>query len=519
MFIHWYCPLAGRRLLVLLLFSSAFLISLLIHPAQAAEANAQYLSNPSEFFEQPTLVYRNETSSFHLLLTTPIPALCAVHFGRIDGGSPSSFDGMTTMPMAFPAEFHDVAILIPFETNGGTTTKHMLIFTAFLPNSYNDILRSAVYSIVADPSAPSITTMEMLADDGSRSVNEATVVEPVDCPYEISLGNRTSNSASFELSAMPPLPTLHSLAYSSTDPAVVDLSRNEGTSAQAVPDLRLSGLDPATAYDVAGCFVDTMASVCCAQPIPLSFATEAPSEDGTSHSGGEFGEECYDTNIALLDLGAAIVDVSSNYGNGDLDSSFGGNKAIDGRSASAWSSFGDGDDAYILLKLAKPVSIAGVGVWSRAMVGSAEIRSFRLTMTNSGDRCISMLGPYDLPDTESLYKFNLLEEVDSDKEFDEIRLDVETSTGGNTGLRTLEVYPISESCGSRSNVIQQEVGGDIGTDFPDVVKEPMASLPSEDAIKASSDSSLASTNSLSAYFLAMYLTLVSVLVGLGALVM
>ena len=514
MFIHWYCPLASR-LLVLLLFSSTSLISLLIHPAQAAEANAQYLSNPSQFFEEPTVVYRDETSSFHLLLTTPIPALCAVHFGRIDGGSQSSFDGMTTMPMAFPAEFHDVEI--PFETNGGTTTDHMLIFTAFLPNSYNDILRSAVYSIVADPSAPSITTMELLVDDGTGSVNEATVIEPVDCPYAVSLGNRTSNSASFELSATPPLPTLHSLAYSSTDPAIIDLARNEGTSAQAVPDLRLSGLDPATAYDVAGCFVDTMASVCCAQPIPLSFATETPSEDGTSDSGGEFGEECYDDNIALLDLGAAIVDVSSNYGNGDLDSSFGGNKAIDGRSASAWSSFGDGDDAYILLKLATPVSIAGVGVWSRAMVGSAEIRSFRLTMTNSGDRCISMLGPYDLSDTESLYKFNLLGEVDSGKEFDEIRFDVETSTGGNTGLRSLEVYPVSESCGSGSNVIQQDVGGDIGTEFPDVVEEPMASLPSEDAIKASNDFSLASTNSLSAYMLLMYLT--SVFVGIGALVM
>jgi hypothetical protein len=164
------------------------------------------------------------------------------------------------------------------------------------------------------------------------------------------------------------------------------------------------------------------------------------------------GEECYDDNAALLDAGASVVDVSSNYGNGDMDSSFGGNKAIDGRSTSAWSSFGDGDDAYILIKLAEPLPLAGIGVWSREMVGSSQIASFSLTLSNSNgsDRCITFLGPYDLPDTKSLYKFNLAEELDNGKIYDELRLDVDTSNGGNTGLRTLEVYPMNEMCRARS---------------------------------------------------------------------
>ena len=495
MFLHQYCLLAGR-LLLLLCSSTSLLISFLVHEADAGEGNAQYLSNPSAFFEDPTLVYRNETNSFHLLLTTPLPALCAVHFGRqIDN---NTFDGMTTMPMAFPAEFHDVEI--PFHTDEGATLDHKLVFTAFLPNAYDDVLRSPVYSAVADPVSPSITAPEMLAD-GTSGVNEAAVVYPEDCAYGMRLRNATSNSASFELSANPPLPALHSLAYSSTDPAIIDLARNEGTSAEAVPNLKLTALDPDTEHNVAGCFVDTMAFVCCAQPIPLSFATEAPS---TSDSGGEFGEECYGDNVALLDLEAVIMDVSSNYGNNGLESAFGGNKAIDGRSASAWSSFGDGDDAFISVKLAKPVNIAGVGVWSRAMVGSAEIRSFSLTLSNSvgSDRCITMLGPYDLPDTETLYKFNLLSESDGKKEFDEIRLDVETSTGGNTGLRTLEVYPVKEICAGRSNGIQ----GLEGADRPDVVEELMASQPSEDLLKGSdaASSSVSKKNS-SMYMMAVYL--------------
>ena len=418
--------------------------------AGAASANELFLADPNLFFQnEPTLVYRNETNSFHLLLETPLPILCAVHYGKLTNDTSSntstSFDGVTTMPMAFPAEFHDVEV--PLDTgDDGSIIDHFLILTAFLPNSYSDVLRSQMFHIIADPLSPSITTMDMaLAEDS----NEASLVIPNECPYELSIGGVTSKSASFDLSSKPPLATLHSLAFaSSTEPNIVDLSRTETTEVESDPELVLSGLDSNTNYTVAGCFIDTNAEVCCARPIPLGFTTSADmgGSDETS------GEECYDDNAALLDAGASVVDVSSNYGNGDMDSSFGGNKAIDGRSASAWSSFGDGDDAYILIKLAEPLPLAGIGVWSREMVSSSQIASFSLTLSNSAgsDRCITFLGPYDLPDTKSLYKFNLAEELDNEKIFDEIRLDVDSSNGGNTGLRSLEVYPMNEMCRARS---------------------------------------------------------------------
>jgi len=356
------------------------------------------------------------------------------------------FDGVTTMPMAFPAEFHDVEV--PLDTGDDSSIiDHLLVLTAFLPNAYSDVLRSPVYSIVANPLSPSITTMDMLTDD----VNEASIVEPTECPYALSLGSITSNSASFELSSKPSLDTLHSLAFVSTDdPTIIDLSRTETTTVESDPELGLSGLDPGTSYTVTGCFIDTNAEVCCARPIPLGFTTSADDAEGSDEP--RFGEECYSDNVALLDVGASVMDVSSNYGNGDLNASFGGNKAVDGRSASAWSSFGDGDDAYILIKLAEPMPLAGVGVWSREMVGSSQIASFSLTLSNSmgSDRCITFLGPYALPDTTSLYKFNLGDELDDSKVYDEIRLDVDTSNGGNTGLRTLEVYPMNEMCLARS---------------------------------------------------------------------
>ena len=452
------CALMGVLQLILFLLSAS---------SVAASANEPYLADPSLFFQpEPTLVYRNGTGSFHLLMETPLPILCAVHYGKITTDTPSTmsggtteenenstetimmvFDGVTTMPMASPAEFHDVEV--PLDTgDDGSVIDHLLILTAFLPNAYGDVLRSPKYRILADPLSPSITTMDMLTDD----INEASVIEAAECPYELNLGSITSNAASFELSSKPSLATLHSLAFaaaSAADPTIIDLSRTETTNVESDPQLDLSGLDPNTSYNVAGCFIDVNAEVCCAQPVPLGFTTSA---DVGASDEPSFGEECYGDNVALLDAGALAMDVSSNYGNGDMNSSFGGNKAIDGRSASAWSSFGDGDFAYILIQLAEPMPLAGVGVWSREMVGSSQIASFSLTLSNSmgSDRCITSLGPYDLPDTKSLYKFNLADELDNSKMYDEIRLDVDTSNGGNTGLRTLEVYPMNGMCLARS---------------------------------------------------------------------
>ena len=156
-------------------------------------------------------------------------------------------------------------------------------------------------------------------------------------------------------------------------------------------------------------------------------------------------------NLAKADQGAAVVDVPSNFGNGVLDSSFGGNKAIDGNPASQWSSNGDGDNAFIVLQWDHAISVAGVGVWSRDMMTSSAILSFRIQLSLSTYvHDVSYLGPFELLSTSTMHMFDLTDEIATSPaarvQFDRVGLFVETSTRGNTGLRSLEVYGLSHLC-------------------------------------------------------------------------
>ena len=129
-------------------------------------------------------------------------------------------------------------------------------------------------------------------------------------------------------------------------------------------------------------------------------------------------------NLGSLAAGARVAGVSSNYGGAGNDSSFGAHMALDGSNRTAWSSFGDGDDAFIDIAFAGPARIDAVEVWTRTMAnGTAQIFSFTLT-TDSGE----VLGPFDLPDASRAYRF----EVDITSR--SLRLDVVSSNGGNTGL-------------------------------------------------------------------------------------
>ncbi len=137
-----------------------------------------------------------------------------------------------------------------------------------------------------------------------------------------------------------------------------------------------------------------------------------------------------DTNLASVEAGANIVAVSSNFGNGSNTSTWGAEKAIDGSAASAWSSYGDGNDAYLEIGLAQRAQIKTIGVWSRSMAdGTAKIFSFTVTSDDG-----TVFGPFDLPDTHQMYTFAVSTETQS------LRLDVITSSGGNTGLIEFAAY-------------------------------------------------------------------------------
>jgi hypothetical protein len=179
---------------------------------------------------------------------------------------------------------------------------------------------------------------------------------------------------------------------------------------------------------------------------PLLFDLEADTEyqlrvqgtaaDGTIYVGDNLtfrsaeAQEPGGTNFAALADGAQIIDVSSNFGGSDNDGPWGANKAVDESAATAWASFGDGNDAFIEIQLAQRANLSSVQVWTRVMAdGSSQILSFTLTVDGG-----QVLGPFDLPDARQAYAF------DVDVTATLLRLDVVDSTGGNTGLVEFAAY-------------------------------------------------------------------------------
>ncbi len=134
-------------------------------------------------------------------------------------------------------------------------------------------------------------------------------------------------------------------------------------------------------------------------------------------------------NLASPELGARIVGVSSNYGNGDNDSSFGASKALDGNPATAWSSNGDGGDAWLEIELPSETRVTSVGFWSRTMGTSAEIFSFRVINDNG-----EVLGPFVLESSDKIYYF------ETDIAGKSLRFEAVDTSGGNTGAMAIEVF-------------------------------------------------------------------------------
>jgi hypothetical protein len=142
-----------------------------------------------------------------------------------------------------------------------------------------------------------------------------------------------------------------------------------------------------------------------------------------------------DNNLLSLKNGATVTAVSSNFSGAKNNQTWGANSAIDGSNATAWSSAGDGDNAFIEITLAASKNIETIEVFSRSMNdGSAKIISFTVT-TDSGEK----RGPFTLPNTTQAHQFPLNRQTKS------IRFEVETSTGGNTGLFEIRAYETSPS--------------------------------------------------------------------------
>ncbi len=366
---------------------------------QSAAVASQPSARAAAFFEASNVRVNHADGRWWLRLETPEDVLCAVNVGPVGG----DFERLTAMDMTAPARDHDIALGLR------EGSSYQIVLTAFTPE--HEVLRSRVYLVsaqaVPDPGQDLIAQRE----------GEALALQPAPAERVLQGGPDVSEveAQSALVSFGTTVPTLASTAFGPGE-ALGRSARMSHTEPFTDHRVQLLALDPETQYRAEVALIDAAANVYRAEPV--SFRTTA----APTSADGAFGP-----NLAVQ---GAVRAVSSNWGGGGDDSSFGADHAIDGDPKTEWSSDGEGDDAWIEIELAAPTEIAGVGVWSRTMGNSADILRFRV-LNGAGEA----LGEFDLPDVKRLHAFALAPTTLS-----VLRFEVVESTGGNTGLRELEVY-------------------------------------------------------------------------------
>jgi hypothetical protein len=142
-----------------------------------------------------------------------------------------------------------------------------------------------------------------------------------------------------------------------------------------------------------------------------------PSADGSGDTSSGFSPES--PNVAV---GAAVTSVSSEFSD-----SFAAHLALDGDLATEWSSAGDGDEAFIEFDLGETMVIEAIGFRTRQMSDGTSI-----TTSFTVDVDAETHGPFDSGPGLVLAPLDAVGRL--------IRVDVHTSTGGNTGAIEVEVF-------------------------------------------------------------------------------
>lgn len=135
-------------------------------------------------------------------------------------------------------------------------------------------------------------------------------------------------------------------------------------------------------------------------------------------------------NLLSPENGAKITGISSVFGDGPMDGPWGGLNAVDNNLLTAWSSDGDGNNAWIEIELAQRSHIDQIGFQTRTMSNNtAEISTFTVT-TDDGE----VYGPFELTGAQEMDVFD----VDFDAKT--LRFDAVDSNGGNTGAIDIAAY-------------------------------------------------------------------------------
>lgn len=124
----------------------------------------------------------------------------------------------------------------------------------------------------------------------------------------------------------------------------------------------------------------------------------------------------------VADMGR-VTDVSSEYPGGGWAAA----NAIDGDLSTEWATDGDGDDAYLVVEFGEEMRLEGVGFRTRSMTdGTSITSSFSVTVDGRS------YGPFEAGPGLSVGLFEALGRT--------VRVDVESSSGGNTGAIEIEIY-------------------------------------------------------------------------------
>ena len=167
----------------------------------------------------------------------------------------------------------------------------------------------------------------------------------------------------------------------------------------------LTGLQPDTEYQYILQGSDAAGTIY--RSDPMTFTTP-PATDNA------FG-----TNIAPT---GTITDVSSEFSD-----TFAAANAIDGDLGTEWSTASDGDGAYIEIDLGRPRAIAAIAFRTRQMTdGTAITNTFTITIDDQQH------GPYPTGTEPAVF--------DEPVTGQSIRVDADTTTGGNTGAIEIEIY-------------------------------------------------------------------------------
>lgn len=356
-----------------------------------------YANQAADFYEDSNVNFYYDEGRFYLELDTPVAVLCAVNFASFE----EDYNNLTAMDMVAPAEGH----LVELDLESGR--KYRVMLTAFTEN--HEIYRSQEY----------ILDTSNVEDGSDLLVGRETEAKLVDLKVsEERFKERpeiidvSGSGASLEFSTDQS--TLSSTAIGLAED-FGRIARAPGNEPSKKHEISMPGLQSDSKYYSETIAIDETGELIRSELI--SFETPDVAEE-------DFGE-----NYALLEKGADISGVSSNFGD-DISGSFGALNAIDGDPGTEWSSQAEGDNAWIEIELAETIEVTGFGFWSRTMGDTGEIRVIRV-LDASGE----ILGEFEIPDAEQLYNFSL-NPVQSQR----LRFEVVASTGGNTGAREIRIY-------------------------------------------------------------------------------